>query len=129
MLFGTKFIYEFIYFTVKNNNSFCIMRSNDKRLVFLIRILITRYMMVTQDRQFPLSTPLSTFLTLIFIWSRWVVGNGDVDDGVLSSFLTLTSYGAEQYKMWSWLSEHLKPFFSDHRAYFNFLLQNIVVFD
>ena len=45
--------------------------------------------MVTQDRQFPLSTPLSTFLTLIFIWSRWVVGNGDVDDGVLSSFLTL----------------------------------------
>ena len=85
--------------------------------------------MVTQDRQFPLSTPLSTFLTLIFIWSRWVVGKGDVDDGVLSSFLTLTSYGAEQYKMWSWLSEHFKPFFSDHRAYFNFLLQNIVVFD
>ena len=43
MLFGTKFIYEFINFTVKNNNSFCIMRSNDKRLVFLIRILITTY--------------------------------------------------------------------------------------
>ena len=28
-----------------------------------------RYMMVTKDRQFPLSTPLSTFLTLIFIWT------------------------------------------------------------
>ena len=30
-----------------------------------------RYMMVTQDRQFPLSTPLSTFFTLTFIWIRF----------------------------------------------------------
>ena len=28
-------------------------------------------MMVTQDRQFPLSTPLSTFFTLTFIWIRF----------------------------------------------------------
>ena len=28
-----------------------------------------RYMMVTRDRQFPLSTPLSTILTLSFIWT------------------------------------------------------------
>ena len=40
------------------------------------------------------------------------VGYGDVDDGVLSSFFTLTFiYGAEQDKMWSWLSGHFKPFF------------------
>lgn len=25
-------------------------------------------MMVTKDRQFPLSTPLSTLLTIVFIW-------------------------------------------------------------
>ena len=28
-----------------------------------------RFMMVTRDRQFPLSTPISTILTLIFIWT------------------------------------------------------------
>ena len=32
-------------------------------------LALQRYMMVTKDRQFPLSTPLSTFLTLIFVWT------------------------------------------------------------
>ena len=32
-------------------------------------LALQRYMMVTRDRQFPLSTPLSTILTLIFIWT------------------------------------------------------------
>ena len=38
-------------------------------IITLSVLAMQRYMMVTKDRQFPLSTPLSTFLTLIFIWS------------------------------------------------------------
>ena len=31
-------------------------------------LALQRYMMVSRDRQFPLSTPLSTLVTLLFIW-------------------------------------------------------------
>ena len=38
-------------------------------IVTLTVLALQRYMMVTRDRQFPLSTPLSTLLTLVFIWT------------------------------------------------------------
>ena len=38
-------------------------------IVSLSVLALQRYMMVTRDRQFPLSTTTSTLLTLIFIWT------------------------------------------------------------
>ena len=35
----------------------------------LAMLAFQRFMMVTRNRQFPLSTPLSTILTLVFIWT------------------------------------------------------------
>ena len=36
---------------------------------FIINLLhVPRFMMVTKDRQFPLSTPLSTLITIVTIW-------------------------------------------------------------
>ena len=37
-------------------------------IISLTVLALQRYMMVSQDRQFPLSTPLSTLVTLLFIW-------------------------------------------------------------
>ena len=38
-------------------------------IISLTVLALQRFMMVTKDRQFPLSTPLSTLITIITIWS------------------------------------------------------------
>ena len=38
-------------------------------LVTLSILAMQRYMMVTRNKQFPLSSPMSTFCALIFIWT------------------------------------------------------------
>ena len=46
----------------------CNQLAGIQSIISLTVLALQRYMMVTQDRQFPLSTPLSTLLTLLFIW-------------------------------------------------------------
>jgi c-opsin len=51
----------------KSTCNFCF--AGIQSIVTLSVLALQRYMMVTKDRQFPLSTPLSTLFTLIFIWT------------------------------------------------------------
>ena len=60
------------YFTEKissQNDLFACLSIGIQSIISLTVLALQRFMMVTKDRQFPLSTPLSTLITIITIWS------------------------------------------------------------